>query len=666
MTSTAVASYQPSPPEAVQRQTPGAADAVPVFAAETQAADALDRDATAALLAEVALHRRVETPLALGIFGPAGSGKSRFLAGIARMADALAAAAGRDGGAHRPSPFVSRVVTARVEAVPGREPAGQIVSGVLTALSSNHAGFAEDAIHAGGDPREAARLAGERVNALRRSLDTERQTLDELGARRARLTETVLFEGAGSRLDAYARANRARIETRLRAFGLPASDPIRTFKELVRDGAERSGGSRLGLSLRAAWGYKGQGTLIALAVVLAALGWAAGSAAENPAPLSDWLAGFGDRFAAVTDWARAHLDLLAPISHIALALAALSVLALVVRAVRFLSPVYRGIALLKGDLSARRRDLDGLLAHQTRRVDGLAAEAEAAGQGAEAAQRRADGRRGTGLSDHGSALAAELFGLDRTPAVAAEQFFARLGDAMASGDEGAPERLIVALDGLDRLAPADLAGLLGTAHRLLARPNIVTLVALERDAASAALGEFDPAGAAARLDRMVQLSYDLGAAAPDPGLLAERLLDPGALPPAAPLEVDASRSALDRPSDATEAAMVKRLAPFTGGTPRGVKRFVNAYRVARADPRLARATPASLAMLALSLALDGTGAGSEVAAFDESLGRGKVAVDQGSEVGRAFATAVSVLGTEVAAGDLRRGLAVARSYTRRG
>ena len=68
----------------------------------------------------------------------------------------------------------------------------------------------------------------------------------------------------------------------------------------------------------------------------------------------------------------------------------------------------------------------------------------------------------------------------------------------------------------------------------------------------------------------------------------------------------------------------------------------------------------------LSLALDGTGAGSEVAAFDESLGRGKVAVDQGSEVGRAFATAVSVLGTEVAAGDLRRGLAVARSYTRRG
>ena len=659
MTSTAVASYQPSPPEAVQRQAPGAADALPVFAAESQAADALDRDAAAALLAEVALHRRAETPLALGILGPAGSGKSRFLGAILERAGRLAAAAAGLGGAARPGPFVGRVVTARVEAVPGREPAGLIVSGVLAALSEAHAGFAEDAVHAGGDPREAARLAGERVNALRRSLDAERQALDELGTRRARLTETVLFEGAGSRLDAYARANRARIETRLRAFGLPASDPIRSFKELVRDGAERSGGSRLGLTLRAVWGYKGQGTLLALAAVLAALGWAAGSAAEDPAPLSAWLAGFGDRFVAVTDWARAHLDLLAPVSHIALALAALSVLALVVRAARFLSPLYRGIALLKGDLSARRRDLDGLLAHQTRRVDGLAAEAEAA-------QRRADGRRGTGLSDHGSALAAELFGLVRTPAVAAEHFFARLGDAVAGGEDGAPERLLVALDGLDRLSPADLAGLLGTAHRLLARPGIVTLVALERDAASAALGEFDPAGAAARLDRMVQLSYDIGAATPDAGLLAERLLAPGTVPAAATPDLDASRSALDRPFDATESALVKRLAPFTGGTPRGVKRFVNAYRVARADPRLAHATPASLAMLALSLALDGTGAGSEVAAFDESLARGKVAVDQGSEVGQAFATAVSVLGTEMASGDLRRGLAVARSYTRRG
>lgn len=665
MTSIADASDQPPPPEAGRRPAPDAADTPASPAGDAGAADArLDRGPAAALLAELALHRGMEPPFSLGLFGPAGSGKSHFLGDLLGAVRRLAAAAGREAGT---SPFASRVVLARIAAAPGREPAGRIVSGVLDALAEGHAAFAEEAIHAGSDPREAARLAGERVNALRRELDAERQTLDELGLRRARLTETVLFEGAGSRLDAFARANRARIEARLKAFGLPASDPLRSFKELVRDGAEPGGsGSRLGLTLRAIWGYKGQGALVVLAVVLVVLGWAAGGAADDPAPLTAWLAGFGDRFAAVTDWARGHLDLLQPLSHIAFALAALALLAVAIRAARFLSPLYRGIALLKNDLAARRRDLDGLLAHQTRRVDGLAAEAETASQGAEAAQRRAEGRRGTGLSDHGAALAADLFGLARTPAAAAEAFLARLGDAMAAGAEGAPERLVVALDGLDGLGPAELADLLGTTHRLLARPGIVGVIALEREAAAAALGEFDPAGAAARLDRIVQFSYDLAATAPDPALMAERLLERRSPAAAEVPKPEASRSVLDRAFEPFETALLKRLAGFTGGTPRRVRRFVDVYRVARADPRLVRAAPASLAMLALGLALDGTGAGSEIAGFDESLGRGKVAVEQGSEVGRAFATAMSILGTEVAVGDLRRGLAVARSYTRHG
>ena len=664
VTSTAIASFQPSPTEPAPRLTPGAPDALPVFASETGGAADLDRGAAAALLAEVGLHRRAETPLGIGIFGPAGSGKSHFLGTILDRAARLAEAA-RDGGEQ--STFVNRVVPARVEAMPGHSAAPLLVDAALEALAEHHAGFAEDAIHAGSDPREAARLAGERVNALRRSLDTERQTLDGLGARRARLTETVLFDGAGSRVDGFARSNRGRIEARLRAFGLPVSDPVRTYKELVRDGAETSGGgSRFGLALRALWGFKGQGTLLVLAVVLGVLGWAAGYGADAPDAVANWLAGFGDRFAALTDWARAHLDLLQPASRILLALAALALLAAVVRAVRFLGPIFRGITLLKGDLAERRRDLDGLLAHQTRRVDTLAREAETAGRGAEEAHRRAETRQGGSLSDHGASLARELFGLARTPEAAADGFFAKLGQGMAEGSAEAPERMLFAIDGLDRLPPAEAAAFLSTTHRLLARTGFVMVVALERDQIGAALGEFDPALAAARLDRAVQLSYDLGPAAPDPAEFAERLLDPRIVEPPSPLPVDSSRSALDLPLQTFETELVKRLAPFTGGTPRSVKRFVNAYRVARADERLLRAAPGSFAMLALGLALDGTGAGSELASFDAELAAGRLSMDKTTDFGRALAAAVSAIGPEVGSVDMRRGLAVARSFSRRG
>ena len=664
MTSTAVASYQPSPPDAAPRPEPSAAaDALPVFSREGEGADALGRGEAAAVLAEVAVHRRAETPMALGILGPAGSGKSRFLRAVADAASELAAAA---GAASAPSPFASRVVAARAEAEPGREPAALLAGAVIAALAEGHAAFAEDAIHAGGDPREAARLAGERVNGLRRSLDAERQTLDGLGARRARLTDTVLFDAAGSRVDAFARANRGRIEARLRAFGLPSTDPVRSYKELVRDNSDPSGGgSRTGLALRALWGFAGQGRLLVLAALLLALGWAAGVGAADPDAVSDWLAGFGDRFTAVTDGARAHLDLLRPVSRIAFALAALAVLADVVRAAQFLGPVFRGIALLEGELDDRRRDLDGLLAHQTRRVDALAAEAETAGRSADAAQRRAEGRRGgAGLSDGGAALADERFGLSRTPDAAAARFFAALSEGMAA--DGAPERILVSVDGFESLPPPEAAALLAAVHRLLGRPGFVALLALERDTIASALGEFDPALAGARLDRVLQLSYDLGAAPADAETLAERLLDPRVVEDRPRAPVDASRSALDRAFQPFEAEMVKALAPFAGGTPRAVKRFVNAYRVARADPRLARTTPATLGALGLALALDGTAAGGDVAAVDRDLGRGAVTVDKGSDFGRAFAVVQAAVGQEIGGADLRRGLGVARSYGRRG
>ncbi len=142
------------------------------------------------------------------------------------------------------SPYLQNVVVARVDAAAAREPATALAASVFSALQASGgqaAQLAEDAAAAGADPADAARSASERLIDLRRRLDGERQTLRELSGRRARLSETVLYQSGGSRIDSWARANRSRIEGRLRAFGFESGDPVATYKDLVRDVSERRG-----------------------------------------------------------------------------------------------------------------------------------------------------------------------------------------------------------------------------------------------------------------------------------------------------------------------------------------------------------------------------------------------------------------------------------------
>ena len=80
---------------------------------------------------------------------------------------------------------------------------------------------------------------------------------------------------------------------------------------------------------------------------------------------------------------------------------------------------------------------------------------------------------------------------DALAAGVAARFFAALSEGMAA--EGAPERIVVAVDGFDRLPPPEAAALLAAAHRLLGRPGFVTLLALERATIASARGAFDPA-----------------------------------------------------------------------------------------------------------------------------------------------------------------------------
>ena len=72
----------------------------------------------------------------------------------------------------------------------------------------------------------------------------------------------------------------------------------------------------------------------------------------------------------------------------AFGLAVLAIVANVWRAFAFVAPIFKGVRLLDGDLDTRRRDLDSLYAHQTKRVDMLDADVERlTGESAEAERR---------------------------------------------------------------------------------------------------------------------------------------------------------------------------------------------------------------------------------------------------------------------------------------
>ena len=126
------------------------------------------------------------------------------------------------------------------------DPGSAIAAAVFAALGRersgvNYAALADEAAHAGVDPYQAANKALERHDEARRRLDAERQARDDVEARRARLIENMLYETAGSRIDAYARAKRGPIEARLAPFRSGRRRLLRQFQ----GSRPRSGGRRL-------------------------------------------------------------------------------------------------------------------------------------------------------------------------------------------------------------------------------------------------------------------------------------------------------------------------------------------------------------------------------------------------------------------------------------
>jgi hypothetical protein len=548
----------------------------PVLLGSADTVDIAGLTEAMAPLVELCLSEQAQTPFRVGLIGPLGAGKSFALNRLRRtLADLGSRNPG--AGASRPPEFVVATLDASglsVDPALGFDPASALASAVFTALESgrdgaNYAALADDAAHGAGDPRRAAAAASERQDELARRLDGERAARDELEAKRARLVEALIYETPGSRVDAMIRSNRSTIEARLRRFGFGAGDVAQNFRDLVRDLSGSGAGSHVSLFLRSLWAFRGQITLLLVAVValLAALGvdrLREASAAGVFAGMGAAVEGVAQSLVDHPEWTRRTIS----------ALVAVAVLALVTdlwRAAGFSALLFRAQRLLNIDVYERRAELDASAARLDKRIAGLSAEADAAAKRAEALVQRAGGGAQVSRAP-GPAFLTAL----RTPAKASREFFSELGRLMrepATREMPKPKRVIVTIDNLEALPPAEALRLIDIARAILG-PGVAALIACDPERLS-------PGDSRLVARDRFDLVFNLSACGErDSAKLAARMIAEGGRPGGGAPKPSPEKLLIE-PISAQEAAWLAAMAPLTDGTPGAVKRLHNAYRIAR-------------------------------------------------------------------------------------
>ena len=658
-------------------QAPGAEEQsaafeTPVFAADVSddatalVSNALGLDAPLGLLAELASHRRTQTPLTIGLLGPSGCGKSVALNKLVRSIENLSIAA-RSAAA---SPFLARILILRIDAVNLEGPPAAALAGALHArLAADAPSLAIEASQSGRDPKVAAREAFEQLDAARHKLEAERRSLEEAEVRRARLADAILYETPGSQIDAYAAGRRGPIAAIMTRFGF-GDDPVLGYKDMVRTVAESQGASRAGFALQAFWGLKGQAKLIVTAIALLLLGVGFGAALDNQVTWLQWLRG-QPQIANAAGWIEAHVSWLSILRGAAFSGAAFALLVNIWRGLRLLQIVFRGASLLKAELSSRRRESDGHFGHQTRRVQDLAAEVDRLSAQAAEAERRAGGLQtaNPALAEP-SPFAADLLKQQAQRFVAAVgSIVQRRGGTTASANAKAaapPQRIIVAIDNLDMVPVSRAREILAHARSLLG-PGFASLIAF-----NPALLTAGPGADALSLDKWIGAPFQVGEACAERDCAAQirDLLGTGASSGAgaskAPVAVvDAARSALDEPLSESETALLAALAPLAGNSARAVKHFVNLYRLLRAQRTHA---PEERGALALMLALHAGGSPEDLTSVNAALAlspAGDVVFDHykvGPRLGAAL-VALSSAQTRLTSEALRRAGAAARLFS---
>jgi KAP family P-loop domain len=586
-----IASHSSSASEAVPASAP-------IFATDLPGgADALGLAPPLALLAELAAHKRTETPLTIGLFGPSGSGKSFALTKLIEAIAHLSRAAGTQA-----SPYTSEIVTLRVEATDlAGNPATALAGALHSGLARTYPAFAAEAAHAARDPRAAVTEALETLDVTRRKLDAEKRDLDETNVRRARLAEAILYETSGSQVDAYAAANRTLIKSLFGRLGV-TGDPLLAFKDMAGTAASTNGvARRAGFAPRAFFGFKGQTKLIATAILLVLAGAGLRIAVDQQAVWLAWLRAT-DSSVPIANWLEPHMDLLLRLLEVLFVGAALAIGINVWRGWRLLRLVSRGADLLQADLTIRRRELHDLFAFQARRVEALAADVNILSRrAAEVERRAADVQAG-----HLTVAEPAPFAIDaatqqaRAFAAAVGAMLARPVQTSPNKSGGAPRRIVFAIDHLDAVAASRSCEILAHARSLFSQGFVLLIAA---DLARLAAG-----GAAPEPDKWIDVPFQLGQLASRANYAA--LVDQ--IPVERPVH-DASTSVLDEAMSADEKRLLTNLAPLAGGSPRALKRFINLYRIVRAQNQLHKGA------LAFMLALDAGGTLSEIATVYDTL-----------------------------------------------
>ena len=568
----------------------------PIFLSDAaDGADVLDAGRIVQPLAQLCVTSQVQTPFLAAIVGPAGTGKSFALKRLAQAVEKLAGTTGA----------LAQVVVARVDAANAAEPPVALASAAYAALDREPGGvdysaLLDESAHAGGDPLRAAKTASDRHDEIVRRLEAERAQRDEIEARSARLSDALLFETPGSRVDVFARGRRGTIDARLRRFDLAGADAGASYRDLVRDMGSMGVGGRIGVALRSIWGYPGQRRLLFWAIAAFVLGFVihmahspqALGAVQVPSAAGTYVT---DSAAKATDWVSTHSAWFETAAKVLYIIGALALALNLWRAIGFASLLLRGAQLLNLDVRERRRDLDNRIGRLNQRVSALSADADAAAKRAEAAARRAGGKAQT------RAPGPDFLDATHSHAAAARGFLAALGERVTQGPStGAPERLVFVVDNLDALPPAAAIAWLDAAQSAIGS-GAVGVLALDPAPLVDSLG--GPVEARRRLDKWLQVVVNLPSRAGVDGerLVARLLATDGQ--PTSPSFDPAVSAALAEPLSSAETALLTALAPLAAGSPRAAKRFLNAYRLARCSdaPR-----PAVALMQAVAFADDET------------------------------------------------------------
>ncbi|HZZ62645.1 MAG TPA: hypothetical protein VFE63_16020 [Roseiarcus sp.] len=543
---------------------PGPKWAPPIFLSDSaEGADLLEATAIVQPLAQLCVTEQVQTPFLAAIAGAPGAGKTFALKRLARAIEALAGSAGALG----------QVVVAQVDASDGGEAPVALASAAYAALDAEPGGvdysaLLDESTHAGGDPLRAAKAASDRHDEIVRKLEAERAQRDEVEARAARLADTLLLETPGSRVDVFARARRGAIDARLRRFDLAGSDADASYRDLVRDLGGMGPGGRAGVALRSVWAYGAQRRLLFWAIVAFILG-AAASFLHGEAALSA-IRGVAAQLA---DWIATHADWLDGAAKILSLLGALALALNIWRAFSFSSLLLRGAQLLDQDVRDRRRDLENRVARLNQRVAALSSETDAAAKRAEAASRRAGGKAAS------RAPGPDFLDARHAPAAAARAFLAALAERIMQGrTAGAPDRLVFLIDNLDALSAGAAIAWIETAQSVIGAGSIGVL-ALDPARLVDPLG--GPREARRRFDKWLQAVVNLPRRVDLDGerLVASLLSADGQAAPVA--SIAELGTALVEPLSPAETALLTALAPLAAQSPRGAKRFLNAYRLAR-------------------------------------------------------------------------------------